>query len=442
MTRFVNAMSAEKLKALVEQGNLINLNIVSDSLATLLHEVGTMLADQQQQIAQLRKELSERLPAADFYAFKETWNTDCEKMMQAIPTLEASMQRLNREMDERNAALRGEIEQAVNSVLMSVDNRIAQKMDAVSADQAVVRQSVNALEHKVKELSEASGSAGKCDEAVLSRIQLLENKVAELARRSDEHASIASANATATATACDKSEFDAFKDELRKEVQQLKDSLEEYKAAVPAQPSTSTSSIANAGMAEVKPHVELAVPDHTGIPGYNMSSGVKLDGPAAFMSPVPPQMPSGISDPIDTIEDDEVEMNEMDELRQGLAQMEEALEEMNKSLVSRIERKSEINLVERMFEKLRVIIASVRDDITAIQAKMPELVTRAEMEEYVQGLFSAYFDEDLASASNRPYKCLSCGRPRVRQSQAETYVLSPSRTSTNELPSLHPRTKI
>jgi hypothetical protein len=44
-------MSAEELKFLVEKGSLINLNIITDSLVTLLKEVAAMLVDQQQQLA-------------------------------------------------------------------------------------------------------------------------------------------------------------------------------------------------------------------------------------------------------------------------------------------------------------------------------------------------------------------------------------------------------
>lgn len=409
-------MSAEKLKELVERGPLINLNIVSDSLASLLHEVATMLVDQQRQIAQLKKDIGDRLPSEDFFAFKESWRTDRDNLAQAVPNLEAAVQRLSREMEDRSAALRGDIEEAVNSILMTVDNRIAQKLDSVGAEQAVTRQALSAVENKLKDISATQ------DDALAARVQLLEGRVSELSQRT---LSSETQKDTAGAEALQKQE--ALKndiEELKKELQQLKDTVEEGKTAAP------------------RPHTELEVPDHTGIPGYNLPSSVKLEGPSSFMNPVPAQMPSGLSDPIDTIEDDEVEMNEIDELRQGLAQMEEALEQMNKSLVSRIERKSENNLVERMFEKLRVIIASVRDDITALQGRAAEFVTRAEMEEYVQAAINAIFDDDLAAASNRPYKCLACGRPRVRQSQADTYVLSPPRNSTNELPSLHPRSKI
>jgi hypothetical protein len=50
----VISMSTEKLKSVVETGNLIGLNIVSDSLTRLLNKMAKVLVDQQ-----LRKDLSD-----------------------------------------------------------------------------------------------------------------------------------------------------------------------------------------------------------------------------------------------------------------------------------------------------------------------------------------------------------------------------------------------
>ena len=64
-------MSAERLKALVEQGNLINLNIMSDALGSLLNEIAQMLVEQQRQIVQLKKEMADKVAKQDFVSFKE-----------------------------------------------------------------------------------------------------------------------------------------------------------------------------------------------------------------------------------------------------------------------------------------------------------------------------------------------------------------------------------
>jgi hypothetical protein len=77
-------MSTEKLKSLVEGGNLIDLNIMSDSLTSLLNEIATVLVDQQRQLAQLRKDLSDSVSRDDFLAFKEEWRTDRDTIMRSI----------------------------------------------------------------------------------------------------------------------------------------------------------------------------------------------------------------------------------------------------------------------------------------------------------------------------------------------------------------------
>jgi hypothetical protein len=142
----------------------------------------------------------------------------------------------------------------------------------------------------------------------------------------------------------------------------------------------------------------------------------EFDAIQRFGAPAPPAAPS-----------------ELEEIRHMLDEMDAGLQERFAELFGRVERKSEISLVERMFEKLRVIVASVKDDLTAVEGQMEKLVKRIEMESYVETSLSTLLDEEQTATSNKHLRCLACGRPRLKASTAETHM-----ARSIELPALPP----
>jgi hypothetical protein len=119
------------------------------------------------------------------------------------------------------------------------------------------------------------------------------------------------------------------------------------------------------------------------------------------------------------------------ELRAMIEKLDMAKDSQVHELTARIERKPETSLVERMFEKLRGIVAGFKDDVAAVERKMEELVKRTEMEEYVDKNIVSIIREDDTATAEKPLKCLACGRRRLRTSTTETYALR-----THELPAL------
>jgi hypothetical protein len=124
---------------------------------------------------------------------------------------------------------------------------------------------------------------------------------------------------------------------------------------------------------------------------------------------------------------------ELEELRLAIQRIELTLDDQGKELLGRVQRKAEITLVERMFEKLRGIIASIKDEINVLGSHVEKLVRRSEMEKYVETSLSSLLDEEQAAAANKPLKCLACGRSRLKASTAETFFVRPG-----ELPPLSP----
>lgn len=127
-----------------------------------------------------------------------------------------------------------------------------------------------------------------------------------------------------------------------------------------------------------------------------------------FGAPAPPAGPS-----------------ELDDIRHILDEMDAGFQERFAELIGRVERKSEISLVERMFEKLRAIVASVKDDLTVVEGRMEKLVKRIEMESYVETTLGSLLEEEQTATWNKHLRCLACGRPRLKASTAHSSELPP-----------------
>ncbi|EAX78046.1 hypothetical protein TVAG_024370, partial [Trichomonas vaginalis G3] len=200
-------MSAERLKSLVEQGNLINLNIVSDSLGTLLHEITAMLVDQQRQINQINKDMEEKLDSKDFNSFSNQWRNDRDVLFRSFPNFEANIQKVLKDVDHKNEEIREHIDQSIDQVLMSVDTRIIEKMGDGESDVVVLQSRIDQLEQKLKT---ASGSITKQDfDTVKKRLLKVENDLTVVAHPK-----------------FDTSIIDKFKDEMNKKFEELNNTVQ------------------------------------------------------------------------------------------------------------------------------------------------------------------------------------------------------------------------
>ncbi|OHT04844.1 hypothetical protein TRFO_27647 [Tritrichomonas foetus] len=450
-------MSAEKLKALVEKGNLINLNIVSDSLANLLNEVATMLVDQQKQIVHLKKEIGEKCMQTEFNAFRDQYRADKDAILRNFPNIDAKFTRVNNEVEAKNEEVRNYVDTSLSNTLIAVNNRITQKTDLMGAEHTLLSQTVSAIEAKVKSIlagnvnipTAASNQAAADDMELKRRVQKLEDALSSGNHNTNQNNSTKSSNPNivnshnasnnsgnenngasennpgnsneangrivqnyVTASRFDENALEQLRAEIREQIFHMQ---QQIAAVDPNNQNNFNNHIGNINRVPEEGEHNMEMMNRGFDPGQHPQMG----------------MPGGI----EVIEETEPEFNEFDQMKIEIANIEEIMEEQNRSLVARIERKSEISLVERMFEKLRILIASARDDIALIQKKVDQFVEREQMENFVQSTISNLLEEEQASFTNKPMKCLACGRTRLNAMQLEAST-SPVRDRNSELPSL------
>jgi hypothetical protein len=480
-------MSAEKLRALVGQGNLINLNITSDSLTTLLSEVATMLVDQQQQLVVMRQQISEKLSCQDFTEFKDQWRSDRDLMMRSIPDFDSVIEKITSDVDFKTLGMRSMLDESVTSMLMSVDNRIAQKMDTIAGDQMVVRQNIASVEQQMKALSGTlavlsatpSGALGAMSSGIAwamtppqtpDRVTRVPEPLPAPAPMPAPVPAPVPPPVPAPPPESPKSEpVDAVSPEPEEPVQSPPEtpaspepldvsaspiprrSARIYTMSVPVArvseppPSENDAPEAAAPAVDVVParddpeflnriarlERDLSAFVNEGSDGLREIIGhVVSDQLQSLMVSQPPPM-SEVEREFEALHQHATPTaphpppEELEEIRQAVRRIELTLDDQGKDLLGRVQRKAEITLVERMFEKLRGIVALVKDEINALGFHVEKLVRRSEMEEFVETSLASLIDEEQAAAANKPLKCLACGRPRLRTSAADTFVARP-----------------
>lgn len=359
-------MSAERLKSLVEQGNLINLNIVSDSLGTLLHEITAMLVDQQRQINQINKDLEGKLETKDFNSFSNQWRSDRDVLLRSFPNFEATIQKVIKDVDHKNEELREHIETSVDQVLMSVDTRIIEKLGDGESDMVVLQSRIDQLEQKFK----ANGAAvPKADfDQVKKRLLKVESDLTVVAHPK-----------------FDTTIIDKFKDEMQKKFDELNTKVETR--LIPSD--------------EFTPNVD---------------------------SPSDPSAPNGKSEKgADGKSDKQVE--NADELSKKIEAIQAKIEEMSKTAITKNSWNQEVGLVERMFEKMRTIVTSLRDEVSSSLDKFGQCVTKNEMQAFVENIIIDYLEKN-ESVSSPPLKCVNYGPGNSPQNRKRSASQSQENTST------------
>lgn len=413
-------MSAEKLKALVEKGNLINLNIVSDSLANLLNEVANMLVEQQKQIVELKKEIGEKCSQTEFDSFKSQWIADRDTIMRSFPSIEDKIAQVNNDLKTQNEETKEFVENSISNVLISVDNRILQKTDLIASNQQYLTHSLSELEEKVNSYQKsntsslASGRSGRnppqYDEMdIQDRLQKLEDQVSQIINKDTESSQgqITDRSLSANLESSEKDPNSGT--EPTQKIQIDENTLEVLRAEIKDQ------------LQQMQEQIESTSKEQNDQENPNDEANQDFLGQGDFAG------------------NEQDGYNEFEQMKVEIGQIEEAIEEQNKNLISRIERKMEILLVERMFEKLRLIITSTKDEIAALERKIDAFVEKKQMEEYVQGTIRNLLEDEHASFTNKPIRCLACGRPKLNASNLEimpTTTQASTKDRNSELPVL------
>jgi hypothetical protein len=396
-------MATEKVRELIDQGNLINLNTNHASLTALLNEVAAMLVEQQKAIQLIKKDLSERVPREEFSQFREQIRSEREYMIKSIPNADALVKRIGQDLDRRQAKMKAEMDDSMSTVLMAVDTRISQKVDFFQIEQELMRKAITSMENKVIERDKSEKNEEK--EIKVSDIVGLDSQLeemrCELSSLKDE------IRDRAVGDAVNSDDIQALKEEM---MQHLRD----VSARTPGgrRPSGSGHLLqrrsADGSVDEEK------TPETTSFQGVSSGRGQQ--------SPI-----VAYREMLRAVSREGADNVTLTELENSIAQFEDALREQGKDYNLKLSRKADVTLVERMFEKVRIVVASLKSDFEAVLKVAEKYVERREMRAYVDQSMAGLLETDQTGLSRKPLKCMACGRPRLRATGAETFVAADHR---------------
>ena len=356
-------MSAERLKALVEQGNLINLNIVSDSLGTLLNEIAQMLVDQQRQINTMKKEIGDKLNSKEFGQFTSQWRTDRDMILRSFPNFEASIAKLSKETEHKFDEVKQNMESSIDSVLMTTDSRINEKVGSLESDTLLLQHKVDNFDQKYKNITV---SVTKADiDAIKKRLLKVESDLSVMSGpKVDQHM------------------IDQLKEEMDKRIEDIHANMtqiESKELRTGISPTNSSPS--------PPPNVETA-PEIAGIPRFGVTG-------------------NEVMEPIEPIEENEAPVDEIGELKKSIESLEAKIEEQSKNLITKNSWRSEVTLVERMFEKTRQFVTQLKDEVDAAVKKADQCVKKKDLDEYVEGKVNSFLESKKELISGPPLRCVN-----------------------------------
>lgn len=371
-------MSAERLRALVEQGNLINLNVVSDTLGNLLNEISQMLAEQQKQIAEISKKLTDKVDITDYKSFYNQYMADNDRNTEFIPKIEEKMSKLSKDLDEKVNNIKNHIDSTNDQNIITCETTINQKMGVLEADIQYVNQRMDLIDKALKNVTPNSGVADSSSNKLVNEVELLRKRVEKL------ESNVKNEN----------SEW------VSKEVI---DQLNEYFESRLEEMAGKIQNKASSGQ------------DFSTNNAAGCKSARSVNGDSRNI------------DVVGVIEENE-EL-EQDRMEQTIDLVKQKVEDINRDLTIKLEHKADITLVERMFEKMRVIMTHVNDDISFISEKTDQFITKKEFEAEKSGILALLTEKDRKQ-NQRPLHAF----PLMKRSSTKTS------TRSNQAP--HPSTPL
>ena len=361
-------MSAERLKALVEQGNLINLNIVSDSLGTLLNEIAQMLVDQQRQLNTIKKDINDKLNTKEFTQFTNQWRTDRDMILRSFPNFEASIAKLSKETEHKFDEVKQNVENSIDSVLMSTDTRINEKIGTLESDTLLLQHRIESFEQKYKNITQQVTKADV--DAIKKRLLKVESDLTVV-----------------TAPKINQQMLDQLKEEMEKKLEDIQVNMVPVDSKELKTGNSATSSTILPPSTSTTTKLE-PVSDLGGIPRFGVPGGEILDT-------------------IEPIEENEAPIDDIAELKKNIESLEAKIEEQSKNLITKNSWRSEVTLVERMFEKTRQFITQLKDEVDAAVKKSDQCVKKKDLDEYVENKVNSFLETKDVIMNGPPLRCVN-----------------------------------
>jgi len=99
-----------------------------------------------------------------------------------------------------------------------------------------------------------------------------------------------------------------------------------------------------------------------------------------------------------------------------ISEQSEKIQKTANNLISLVDRKIDRDFVERMFNKFRVMLSSINEEIEGMQCSFLNWITRDELEIVLQKFASRLTEDEDAAATKHKFECLLCGKPRTHLS--------------------------
>lgn len=373
-------MSAEKLRTLIEKGNYLSLELISDSLVNLLKEVSSLLVDQQRQIDALKGEVGKKIQIHDLTEFKTEVQNHLKEVDQRVLDSDKLLKESNEKVEQNLAMIQSNLQKSFDEQVQNLEHQYSGQISLLESDNDALQERVQRLELALAKLAP---TVEQSENSLIDLFQKFDNF-----EKSESHDQNVAATPSSSSVNLSSGQFEDLSSMSMKgkSVDQIRK------------------------MNDVLRRLNDRVEEHTNsIDQIND----KLNTPKEENTKVTEDQDRIITNLIE---------QKMAEINEKVSQIDAKFQEQANKVLSRVERKADTNLVERLFEKLRVLIASLKDDIDVIGKRQEHFVNKKYVEDRIAEEINSLCADEESSLINKPYKCLACGRPKLRITQPNVEV--------------------
>ncbi|EAY18317.1 hypothetical protein TVAG_254290 [Trichomonas vaginalis G3] len=362
-------MDINDLKQIIKRGDLVSLSVSAEGTQKSIVQVIELFKQQQLEIDHIKSDMGDLLQKYEFEEFKQSNSFQIGKINRSLPAFEQTLKTAIDDIHSKNETFKQEIHETLQAVISSVDAKIDSHIEILREEFIDMKGKFDEIDNKMNALSQQQPTdknsllnAQKDNSNILKKLAQLEKKQYDI-----------------EAKAIYREVFEKGQTENKKSIEDLTSAISAIKTSV-EKCENSIKEISETASKPPEPKTQMFKQ-----PSQKDSPFAKQDLPIELI-----------------VEDDPPPTNSVEGLLDSIENIEAKIEDANKLYNSKLERKADLAIVEHMFERLRVLIASMNDEVSTIKGQMNKFSTEDEIEEWITKAIANASQEDKTPYAKDP----------------------------------------
>ena len=351
-------MEIEETRNLIKRADLVSFSFKGELLNETLIDIVNLINEQQKVLDKIRSEIENKQNKYDHESYMLKVSAEIDKINEYILDSEKVTHDKQTYVNEIQKILEDKIQDLQTQILITVNSTVANSISPLNDNIFYMNRQITQIEEKLNEKKsicvDDSNVSKKCVNE--EKIKDLEAKFAEIEEKIMSSPHIVKM----------KNELNDRIESLKKQIDAINLGADSQVKKIPTRRSLLIDDTSR------RPSSSLAISRRSLLDVDRQPSSLPSNSFYAQTTPV-----------IDSIQESEQEHEDNKRLDEAIDLVKENIREESKVLTNKIDKKADIVLVERMFERMRSMVAAIKDDYEQISKRANEFVTHSEMESWL-----------------------------------------------------------